>query len=638
MGGSDGADKTYVDLRIKVDPQVDTNPLNEAHTFTATVESKTGNGAWTAVGGASVAWTISPTPSTVGTTPCVTNANGKCTYTINSNAAGVFEVNVSTTVAVVAGQPLTRSTVGDAHNIAVGGSDSAFKTYVNSSVIVTKTVNPAYTAEYKWEITKTVDGPLELFDGQSGQFTWKITTTKSLSETNDYKISGQVTIANQGTLPITVNSVADRVTGPSYSNLLGAGVVNCGSLPAVIAAGGNRVCTYTNVPVSSVAALNTFTATLSTGEKAVGTQVIAWGQPTTKVDDVVDVVDTNAAKTWPDKSASFTDSYTTNANCVDTSGMIYGSYVNGKMTGTLLNVATVKRDNTAIVLDTDDATGTANCYRLTVTKTAAPTLTRTWDWNIVKDVNTHNITATFPITGKLWYTVTVTKGAPTDSNWAVTGNVNVVNPAPMPATLTTLTDTLGTTPLTLTCPGGNTSVAAASTKTCTYSTLLPNGTTQTNTARAVAYGKAYQGTASVNFGSAVVTPINQNSVNVTDRMSDTLSTVIPNRTFTNVTDGGKVYYQQDFCENIVYGANQTVNYTINNRATIDQNGKSDAESVLVHCTKNPTVTVTKSVTPSYTAAYSWQVKKTVTPLVTELFDGESGTLTWKIEYTKSAAV
>jgi hypothetical protein len=71
--------------------------------------------------------------------------------------------------------------------------------------------------------------------------------------------------------------------------------------------------------------------------------------------------------------------------------------------------------------------GSALVEDLTVSKTATPAFTRTYAWTITKDVDKTLVeqiggTATFN------YTIRVTHDAGTDSAWAVTGKITVVNP------------------------------------------------------------------------------------------------------------------------------------------------------------------------------------------------------------------
>lgn len=135
VGGTGPATKTYVDLRISIDPESDINSITDPHTFTILVEQKIGNGAWTPVVGVFPAATVSPTPGSI-TNNCAatpTNSAGICTVVINSNTEGLFTANASITVSV-SGQSITRNTTGDPANIAADGSGPATKEYKAGSI------------------------------------------------------------------------------------------------------------------------------------------------------------------------------------------------------------------------------------------------------------------------------------------------------------------------------------------------------------------------------------------------------------------------------------------------------------------------------------------------------------------------
>ena len=166
-------------------------------------------------------------------------------------------------------------------------------------------------------------------------------------------------------------------------------------------------------------------------------------------------------------------------------------------------------------MDTDDATLTLNCYDLSVSKSAATSYTRTWNWTIDKSVTPDAWDLFLGETGTSEYTVTVDKGSYTDSAWAVTGTIHIVNNHPTRAAdLTSVSDEVSTgISGTVDC-GGVTSVPAGGSIDCTYSADLPDATDRTNTATATQQlynfdetgsattdgTKDYTGNADVTFG------------------------------------------------------------------------------------------------------------------------------------------
>ncbi|MDX6642443.1 MAG: hypothetical protein QOD76_405, partial [Solirubrobacteraceae bacterium] len=126
---------------------------------------------------------------------------------------------------------------------------------------------------------------------------------------------------------------------------------------------------------------------------------------------------------------------------------------------------------------------------LVVFKNAAPAFDRSFTWGITKDVDRTRVqqvggSATFN------YTVTVTKSAPTDSGWQVTGLISVFNPNDADVTGVTVTDDINDTNLSDTCvvtDGINATIPALSSSdfayTCNYS-AAPALAKETNTATA----------------------------------------------------------------------------------------------------------------------------------------------------------
>ncbi|MES2525215.1 MAG: SpaA isopeptide-forming pilin-related protein [Gemmatimonadota bacterium] len=114
-----------------------TNNTTEPHTFTAKMTAVPNGGSPVSIADFTI--TVSPVPSTPGTTTCdafdaATNSK-TCRRTINSNVAGSFTANASAT-AIIGGVSITRATNATA---GTGGSGPAVKTYVAPSLAITKT-------------------------------------------------------------------------------------------------------------------------------------------------------------------------------------------------------------------------------------------------------------------------------------------------------------------------------------------------------------------------------------------------------------------------------------------------------------------------------------------------------------------
>jgi hypothetical protein len=140
----------------------------------------------------------------------------------------------------------------------------------------------------------------------------------------------------------------------------------------------------------------------------------------------------------------------------------------------------------------DSASVTVDCHALTVTKDADPSFTRTWNWTIDKSADQTELLLSEGQLFTVNYQVTV-DATSSDSNHAVTGNIAVINPAPIDALLNGVTDIVSpaivapvecgvTFPYTL---------ASGGTLNCTYTADLPDDADRTNTATATLQNHDY---------------------------------------------------------------------------------------------------------------------------------------------------
>ena len=158
------------------------------------------------------------------------------------------------------------------------------------------------------------------------------------------------------------------------------------------------------------------------------------------------------------------------------------------------------------------------CYdvELVVSKTAATTFTRDYDWSITKSVDTPEVTVADGGSATVNYSVGVTKDAGTDSDWAVSGTITVSNPHPtMTASGIGVSDEMTDFgPLAVSCPA---SLAPLASMTCTYATAVPSGAARTNVASAdsTTYGIT-RGTGRAPVAFVTPTTVIDNTVTVTD--------------------------------------------------------------------------------------------------------------------------
>jgi hypothetical protein len=252
-------------------------------------------------------------------------------------------------------------------------------------------------------------------------------------------------------------------------------------------------------------------------------------------------------------------------------------------------------------------------YELTVSKTAEPTFTRTFDWTIEKSVTPDTWDLFTGDSGTSEYTVKVTKTGFTDSDWAVNGTITIDNNTPLAATLTAVTDVVS--------PAINASVscgvtfpynlAAGDTLNCTYSTALPDGANRTNTATVNTSGAVggNSDTADVIFGDP--TTVVNGTINVEDTFAGDLG---------SFSDSGSTTYERTFTCDADEGKHD-------NTATIVETGQFDDASVTVNCYA---LAVTKDATTSLTRTWTWTIDKSADQTELLLSPGQLFTVNYEV--------
>jgi hypothetical protein len=244
-------------------------------------------------------------------------------------------------------------------------------------------------------------------------------------------------------------------------------------------------------------------------------------------------------------------------------------------------------------------------YEVDVEKTAETTFTRTFTWEIEKSVEPDTWDLFTGDSGTSEYTVTVTKGAGTDSDWAVSGTITIDNNTPFDVTITGVTDVVSpaiaadvdcevTFPYTL---------VTGDTLVCTYTIALPDGTDRTNTATVTTSGAVGGGedTADVIFGDP--TTFVNDTINVDDTYEGDLG---------SFSDSGSTSYERTFTCDDDEGQHD-------NTATIVETGQSDDASVTVNCYA---LAVEKDVNTTLTRTWTWTIEKTGDQTDLLLSDGQ----------------
>jgi hypothetical protein len=384
---------------------------------------------------------------------------------------------------------------------------------------ISKTADTSFTRTYTWEIDKSVDvDEWDLFRGDRGTSEYTVELTRTVVD-SDFAVAGEITIHNPAPIAATIESVTD-VVSPDI-----AAAVDCGvTYPYSLAALGTLECTYsTDLPDATS---RTNTATVTTSGTVVGgtaTADVVFGDPTTVVGyPTVNVTDSYEGDLG-EFSGSGSTSYSRSFDCDADEG---------------------SHPNTATIVETeqsDDADVTVNCYALAVDKDADTALTRTWTWDIEKVGDQTDLVLSEGQVFTVNYEVTVDAESE-DSNFAVSGTITVDNPAPIDATINSVSDVISgfAGPVTVDCGAAVFPyvLAAGDPLECTYSADLDDAESRTNTATATLQNYSYDvdgvveelgttdfsGTADIDFADATVEEIDE-CIDVSDDQKGPLGTV-----------------------------------------------------------------------------------------------------------------
>lgn len=256
-------------------------------------------------------------------------------------------------------------------------------------------------------------------------------------------------------------------------------------------------------------------------------------------------------------------------------------------------------------------------YEVKVSKTAQTSFTRTWQWQIDKSVSPAVWQLFMGDSGTSQYTVAVQRTGFTDSGWAVSGTIQIHNPSPMTATITSVADVVSAGIGAAVDCGVTFPHALGSNQTlqCTYQTALPDGSNRTNTATVATTGPVGggSGSAAVTFGA----PTTQ--VNATIHVSDT------NGSSWEFNDSGSVSYTRTFAcgSSGVHG----------NTATIVETGQSDSASVSLQC---HALAVSKDARTSLDRTWEWTIVKTANEQEVTLSPGQQLLVNYEVDLTATS--
>jgi hypothetical protein len=401
-------------------------------------------------------------------------------------------------------------------------SPAAAQGQAGTTLSAFKTATAHWTRTFHWTIDKSVTpATLNMFTGDSGTSQYTITVTKD-NGTDAAWVDGQICVTNGGDVATENLQIIDNVTMPPSQTVIASVNVDLSSNPALDPGETGCYNYHVDIPSGNVVGGATYkdTAdiTITNHSGHLGTPF----GPNPSADSVlpasplltndsVNVDDTNGGS-WA-FNASGSVSYTRTFTC-DTDA------------GTHNNTATIRQTG-----QSDSASVTVNCYVLQVTKDASTSFTRTYHWSIDKSADQSSLTLALNQSFLVNYSVVVNTTGSTDSDWAVSGNIVVYNPAPIPATLNSVSDAVsGPVGATVNCGVSFPyALAAGGTLNCTYSASLPDASSRTNTATATLQNTPggttdFSGSAAVDFSNATMTEADK-CITVTDTYAGPLGTV-----------------------------------------------------------------------------------------------------------------
>jgi hypothetical protein len=509
---------------------------------------------------------------------------------------------------------------GKGGDYITGATFEEFSTLRRPWVAVTKTATPSFTRRYNWVINKSVNPTdITLFDGQSQNATWTINVSPADPPFVDSNgsVTGTVTISNTSGSAVTILSILDKIDNSQNVTL----TCPSGTGPVTLADKSTYVCTYTtSASVTPGAHQNVATVGIDAGADVdpstfTGSAQYNFATVTpTEIDKNPNVYDNynGAGETLLGTASTGTFSYQKTYTC----SAAAGHYSNTAR----VDITNPPADPTA------SAALVVHCLTLTVTKTAATSVNRTFKWLISKSVTPTSWTLFNGDQGTSAYTVTATPNGFDDTGLTATGDITIHNPNSVSVYLQSLpTDVIsGLTGSTVTCPKVGTTttfpftLTAGSDLVCSYTKALPGTfTSATNTATVTAKptptgtNKDFSGTATVNAATATPTETNK-VVHVTDNFNATGAVALGTATWGSGTTPAAptVLHPQDRLFSCPTGQ---ASYT--NTATITETSQTAQATVTVACRD---FTVTKTAATKYRRKWTWGVTKTISPTNTDL--------------------
>jgi hypothetical protein len=382
-------------------------------------------------------------------------------------------------------------------------------------VTVTKTADESRTDTYNWLIDKSVTpASWELFKGDQGTSAYTVTVTPNGVTPSGHSVSGVITVTGDPNAPVYIQQhITDAISPGGFTPAVtdceddGADVTTPLVVPYTLLAGHVLTCDYTQALPNSDTRTNT--AEVVAKPTSSGTNKTFTGQ------EPVDF--SGVTLTEVNKTVHVDDSYSGGPQDALVSDLVNPTVFNYDRTFAC-DADDGTHDNTATITETGDhasASVTVTCRSVSVTKDALASFRRDWNWDIVKSANFGGDPGSPPVppvdlmpgqTLLVGYSVQVTRTDAEDSDWRVTGTIEVSqNHTTRAAVLNGLEDVVSPainasvhdcevngSPVTLSFPF---TLGVGETLTCQYDSDLPDATAgRTNTATATQQNHNYSST------------------------------------------------------------------------------------------------------------------------------------------------
>ncbi|MHB8134720.1 MAG: prealbumin-like fold domain-containing protein [Anaerolineaceae bacterium] len=554
----------------------------------------------------------------------VTDTNGKAWSADRAAAEWTYsqEFSCSTTANYVNGgysfSHINTATITQTHQ-----NDNATVNVHCYAPVVSKTAETYWNRDWDWTITKESDQDYNLFAGGSVTHNYNVTVDPSYTD-NFWGVEGTITVRNiHPSLPMTLTSLTDLVGEITAE-------VTCPSL--VIPAASNLECTYDtgaqdSEDLNPFGDTNTATAVFASANWT-GTAPITFSDtPTTEDKPVITVDDDNlTGENWSATRSYASWNYTKDFSC-PTDLSLYKD-------GVLVledHINTAKINETG---DSDTATVGVTCYAPMLSKTAFGTYDERHEWSVEKTVSPTLQSAFAGETVGYEWTVKVSEEV-FEENFAVTGQITVVNPSTSPM-IVALSDVLGdgTEPEIFTSDtcdfkNGTLTIPANTSAVCDYAADLKytdvDDVPVKNTGNVVINGVTITAEAEIKWTPNVI----RGEAQLEDLQGPLSETI---------TGSGSWKIKDSYTcstEASDYAGDGTYSFLDENTAIVSSDGAeevSSSASITINCFAP---VISKTAIGTYDERHEWDVVKTVSPESQSGFSGDTLPFTWTIEVTES---